>query len=89
LTSFGAARRWQPRCTEHLLAVAKGADLFICEASFFDRDDPTHISYRQVMAHRPEFEAKRIVLTHLGAETLAHLSDLELEHTVDGTVIEL
>jgi ribonuclease BN (tRNA processing enzyme) len=77
------------RFTEHLLAVAKGADLFICEASFFERDDPAHISYRQVLAHSEEFEAKRIVLTHLGAETLAHLSDLELEHTTDGSVIEL
>jgi hypothetical protein len=29
------------------------------------------------------------VLTHLGAETLAHLSELELEHTTDGTLIEV
>ncbi len=77
------------RFTEHLVAVSKGADLFICEASFFDRDDPSHISYRQVMTHRSEFGAKRIVLTHLGAETLAHLSELELEHTADGTLIEV
>ena len=77
------------RFTEHLVAVAKGADLFICEASFFDREDPAHISYRQVIAHREEFEAKRIVLTHLGAETLAHLAELELEHTADGTLIEV
>jgi hypothetical protein len=41
------------------------------------------------MAHRDEFHAKRIVLTHLGAETLAHLSDLELEHTTDGMSIEI
>ena len=77
------------RFTEELVAVAKGADLFICEASWFDRDDPAHISYRQIIEHRPEFEAKRIVLTHLGAETLAHLSDLELEHTTDGSVVEI
>jgi ribonuclease BN (tRNA processing enzyme) len=77
------------RFTDHLVAVAQGADLFICEASFFDRDDPAHISYREVMAHRDEFQAKRIVLTHLGAETLGHLSDLELEHTTDGTLIEI
>ena len=77
------------RFTEHLVAVAKGADLFICEASFFDREDPAHISYRQVVAHRKEFEAKRIVLTHLGAETLEHLKDIELEYTTDGTVINI
>jgi len=85
LIAYSGDARW----TEELAAVAKGADLFICEASYFDRDDPAHISYRQVMAHREEFEAKRIVLTHLGAETLAHLSELELEHTTDGTFIEI
>ena len=85
LIAYSGDARW----TEHLAAVAKGADLFICEATFFERDDPSHISYRQLMAHRKEIEAKRIVLTHLGAETLAHLSDLELEYSVDGSVIEV
>jgi len=85
LIAYSGDARW----TEHLVAVAKGADLFICEASNFDREDPAHISYREVMRHRREFEAKRIVLTHLGAETLAHLSELELEHTADGTLIEI
>src|SRR5206468_2450454 len=66
-----------------------GADLFICEASYFDSDDPAHISYRQLMAHRAQLGAKRIVLTHLGAETLAHLTELELEHAQDGTVVEV
>jgi len=77
------------RFTSELVAVSKGADLFICEATFFEREDPSHISYRQLMAHRKEFEAKRIVLTHLGAETLAHLSEVELEYAVDGSQIEV
>ena len=77
------------RFTPELLAVSKGADLFICEATFFEREDPSHISYRQLMAHRKEFEAKRIVLTHLGAETLAHLSEIELESSADGKLIEV
>jgi ribonuclease BN (tRNA processing enzyme) len=77
------------RFTSELVAVAKGADLFICEATSFEREDPAHISYRQLMAHREEFEAKRIVLTHLGAETLAHLSEIELETSADGTLLEV
>ncbi len=85
LIAYSGDARW----TEHLAAVAKGADLFICEASHFDREDPAHINYRQLMAHRAELGAKRIVLTHLGAETLAHLDELELEHAVDGTLIEI
>ncbi len=85
LIAYSGDARW----TEELAAVAKGADLFICEATFFERDDPSHISYRQVMAHRKEFEAKRIVLTHLGAETLAHLSEVELDYSTDGMQIEI
>jgi ribonuclease BN (tRNA processing enzyme) len=77
------------RMTPELVAVAKGADLFICEATFFEREDPSHISYRQLMTHRDEFDAKRIVLTHLGAETLAHLSEIELETSADGKLIEI
>ena len=85
LIAYSGDARW----SEHLAAVAQGADLFICEASQFDRDDPVHISYRQLMAHRDEVASRRIILTHLGAETLAHAAELELEHAADGTVIEI
>lgn len=71
--------------SEELARVAKGADLFICDASFFDTEDPSHISYRMLMTHRAELDCKRIVLTHLGAETLARIGELEIEHVVDGT----
>ncbi len=71
--------------SDELARVAKGSDLFICDASFFDTDDPSHISYRTLMAHRDELDCERIVLTHLGAETLARIGELELEHAVDGT----
>jgi len=71
--------------SDELARVAKGADLFICDASFFETDDPSHISYRTLMSHRDKLECKRIVLTHLGAETLARIGELDLEHAVDGT----
>jgi ribonuclease BN (tRNA processing enzyme) len=85
VVAYSGDARW----SEHLVPVARGADLFICEASHFDREDPAHINYRQIMAHRAELGAKRIVLTHLGAQTLARVGELELEHAVDGTLIEL
>jgi ribonuclease BN (tRNA processing enzyme) len=83
--AYSGDARW----SEHLIPVAKDADLFICEATFFEGEDPSHISYKQLMAHRDELGAKRIVLTHLGATTLAHIEELELEHTVDGSLIEI
>jgi len=70
--------------SDDLARVAKGADLFICDATFFDRDDPSHISYRTLMSHRDALDCKRIVLTHLGAETLARIGELELDHAADG-----
>jgi ribonuclease BN (tRNA processing enzyme) len=85
LIAYSGDARW----SEHLAAVANGADVFICEASHFDKEDPAHINYRQVMEHRAELGAKRIVLTHLGAQTLARVSELELEYAVDGTQIEV
>jgi ribonuclease BN (tRNA processing enzyme) len=67
-----------------LARVASDADLFICDASYFDTEDPSHISYRTLMSHRDELRCKRIVLTHLGAETLARIGELEVDHAVDG-----
>jgi len=73
--------------SDDLARVAKGADLFICDATFFDRDDPSHISYRTLMSHRDALDCKRIVLTHLGSETLARIGELEIDHAVDGLTL--
>lgn len=71
--------------SDDLPRVAKGADLFICDATYFDLDEPSHLSYRALMSHRDELDCKRIVLTHLGAEMLARIGELDLDHAVDGT----
>ncbi|MEX2047561.1 MAG: MBL fold metallo-hydrolase [Chloroflexota bacterium] len=84
LVAYSGDASW----SDDLPRVAKGADLFICDATYFDFDEPSHISYRTLMAHRDELDCKRIVLTHLGAETLARIGELELEHAVDGAVFE-
>ena len=75
--------------SDELPRVAKGADLFICEATNFSLDDPSHISYRTLMAHRKELDCARIVVTHLGADTLAHLDEVELEHAEDGASLTI
>jgi ribonuclease BN (tRNA processing enzyme) len=75
--------------SKELARVAKGADLFICDGSFFDTDDDSHISYRTLMSHRAELDCGKIVLTHLGAETLARIGELEVAHAVDGAAFEV
>lgn len=75
--------------SEALPRLADGADLFICEATTYTTNDPVHLSAREIVAHRDELRAKRIVVTHLGAEALANLDRLGIQHAVDGTVLDL
>jgi ribonuclease BN (tRNA processing enzyme) len=77
------------RFSDELLAVAKGADLFICESTNFAKSDPAHLSYKELIANRAKIDAGRIILTHLGAEMQTHLAELELEVASDGMLLTL
>ena len=73
--------------SDDLVALAKGADLFICEATLFaaaeEKDNPVHVSYETLRRNRARFDCRRIVLTHLGATSLAHLREMEMEYATD------
>jgi ribonuclease BN (tRNA processing enzyme) len=61
--------------TDRLLAVAAGADLFICEAYFYDKRVPFHLDHATLMRHRSHLGCKRLILTHMSADMLAHLPE--------------
>ncbi|MQA85987.1 MAG: MBL fold metallo-hydrolase [Streptosporangiales bacterium] len=65
--------------TESLVDVAEGADLFVCEAYFFAKRIPYHLDYQSLAAERHRLGCRRIVLTHMGPEMLAHIGDLGTE----------
>jgi ribonuclease BN (tRNA processing enzyme) len=69
--------------------LADAADLFIAEAYSFEKRIPQHLSHATLLAHRDELRAKRIVLTHAGAETLARHDELGWPLADDGTEIEI
>ena len=75
--------------TEQLLEAAAGADLFICECSFYARNVKFHLNFETLMAHISEFACERIVLTHMSTEMLARASGVELECAHDGLEIQL
>ncbi len=77
------------RFSDELVAVAKGADLFICESTNFSKSDPAHLSYQELIANRAKLDCGRMILTHLGAETQAHLSEIEIEVAQDGMLLTL
>ena len=77
------------RFSDELVAVAKGADLFICESTNFERSDPAHLSYKELIANRAKLDCGRIILTHLGADAQSHAAEMELEVANDGLLLTL
>lgn len=75
--------------TDEFLAQARGADLFLCECSTYETRLDIHISYPEIAARAKELGCRRLVLTHLGREPLAHLAEINLECAEDGMTLVL
>jgi ribonuclease BN (tRNA processing enzyme) len=75
--------------TDALVALAAGADLFVCECSTYDKAVPYHLSYATLQARRAELAARRIVLTHMSDSMLARAGEVDLACAHDGLVVEL
>lgn len=85
LIAYSGDAVWTPALVE----LADGADLFICECTWYSKRDPVHLSALDLREHGGRLRARRVVLTHLGAEALAHRAELPYEAADDGTVVEL
>jgi ribonuclease BN (tRNA processing enzyme) len=83
--AYSGDTRW----IETLRDAARGADLFVCEAYFFEKQVRYHLDYRTLQAHLHELDCKRIVLTHRSEDMLRRASEVELECAEDGLTLEL
>jgi ribonuclease BN (tRNA processing enzyme) len=83
--AFSGDTEWTPALGE----AASGADLFICECYGYDSPVPFHLHYAQLKHQLPTLGARRIILTHLGREALAHAATMPFEVGEDGQTIEL
>jgi len=71
--------------TDDLITFSEGADLFICECTYFESTHlPFHLNYPTLAKMRPRFDVGRMVLTHLGREVLDRKSEVGLEMASDG-----
>jgi ribonuclease BN (tRNA processing enzyme) len=75
--------------TDSLADAARRADLFICEAYFFEKRTKYHMNYRTLMENRAALNCRRLVLTHMSADLLSRLSAVEIESAEDGKKIVL
>jgi ribonuclease BN (tRNA processing enzyme) len=83
--SYSADTEW----TEMLIPAARGADLFIAEAYYYDRIVKNHLSLKTLEAHLGEINAKRLILTHMSDDMLGRLGTLAYTAADDGMVVEL
>jgi ribonuclease BN (tRNA processing enzyme) len=75
--------------TEALTEAARGTDLFISEAYFFDKKIKHHLDYATLSQHRHLLDTRRLVLTHMSADMLARIPTLDIEVAEDGKRISL
>jgi len=75
--------------TDALIEVARDADLFVCEAYFYDKVVKYHLAYATLHAYRERLACRRLVLTHPSADLLTRRSDLDAELADDGLTLTL
>lgn len=74
---------------KHMSALAQGADLLIAESYFHSKPVRFHLNYPDIVAHREELDAKRIILTHMSAEMLAQADAVPEETARDHMTVEI
>jgi ribonuclease BN (tRNA processing enzyme) len=75
--------------TPDVATAARGADLLVAECYFYDKPIKWHLNYRDIVAHRAAVGARRVILTHMSKEMLAHVADVPEECAHDGLVVTL
>jgi ribonuclease BN (tRNA processing enzyme) len=70
--------------TDDLLKISAGADLFLCECTYFESEHlDFHLNYPTIERNRERFTAKRMILTHIGREVLERQRDVGIEMASD------
>ena len=75
--------------TESLVEATRGADLFICEAYFFEKKIKYHLDYATLRDQRKRLECSRIILTHMSQDMLGRVAESEMECATDGQIVVL
>ena len=83
---LGVARRHQRLFVGEPIHVVLGADLLIAECYFHDKPVKWHLNYPDIVAHAKGVGARRVILTHMSREMLAHAGAVP-ECAYDGLVV--
>ncbi len=77
---------------ETLIPCGKNADLFICECYGYDRPMKYHLNWRALQPNLERIGAKRVLVTHMNTEMLAHSDEARAAGVLiadDGLVVDI
>ncbi|MBI5904906.1 MAG: MBL fold metallo-hydrolase, partial [Deltaproteobacteria bacterium] len=83
--AYSGDTEWTPALVE----AARGADLFVCEAYFFDRKVKGHLDYATFRSRRGDFSCGCVVLTHMSGDMLARSHETADIPAADGLLVSL
>ncbi len=75
---------WCPELAE----AAYEADLFVCEAYFYEKAIKYHLNLKTLEQHLPEIRPKRLILTHMSNDMLGRSDTIKYEMAEDGKVVD-
>ncbi|NNC96199.1 MAG: MBL fold metallo-hydrolase [Chitinophagales bacterium] len=85
LFAFSGDTEW----TDDLFKVSDGADIFICEANYYDKEGPGHLRYVDIIKNLKKFNCDNIYISHLGEDwSKEKMESAELSLLEDGQVID-
>jgi ribonuclease BN (tRNA processing enzyme) len=73
--------------TAGLVRAAEGTDLLLLECNGYDQRLPNHLDLGTLLEHKDELRSRRIVLTHMGEDMLAHRDRAPWECAEDGMTL--
>jgi ribonuclease BN (tRNA processing enzyme) len=73
--------------TDSLIDAARGADLFIAEAYFFDKAVKFHLDLATLLRQRARLDCHRLIVTHMSEDMLRRGDALEVETAEDGKLV--
>jgi ribonuclease BN (tRNA processing enzyme) len=72
---------------DELAKAAYEADLFVCEAYFYEKEIKYHLNLKTLEKHLPEIRPKRLILTHMSHDMLSRGNAIGYEMAEDGKIV--
>jgi ribonuclease BN (tRNA processing enzyme) len=73
--------------TDNLIAAGRDANLLIAEALVFERRVKFHLDYASLKVNLARIGARRVILTHMGPDMLAHIGEASEEIAEDVKIV--